>query len=52
MDTIHTAQQSESGNFVIMDNGNRFYLHVIGISPMSQPNKPELDATNTTATIQ
>lgn len=40
-----------AGNFVVMDNGTRFYLHVIGISAMSQPNKLELAEINT-ATIQ
>lgn len=51
METSNTVVRQETVNFVVMDNGGRFYLHVIGICPASQPNKLDLDETNT-ATIQ
>ncbi len=30
------ASMAEVDPFVLMDNGNRFYLHVIGITPLSR----------------
>ena len=30
------ASMAEDPTFVIMDNGNRFYLRVIGITPLSR----------------
>jgi hypothetical protein len=46
-----SATHVETGNFVVMDNGTRFYLHVIGIFQASQIENQATDELNT-MTIQ
>jgi hypothetical protein len=35
------AEQMQTPDFVVMDNGGRFYLHVIGITPLQNKRKAE-----------
>lgn len=49
IESNNLALPGEAGNFVVMDNGTRFYLHVIGIFPSSQSSTLESLDTDTTS---
>ena len=46
MENGNFAHQQESGNFVVMDNGTRFYLHVIGLHSQSWEQHPVADESD------